>query len=112
MNYELLACALAAAAALPPLYGIWGALNSGRLQGPKGERGERGERGPAGESAAGPQPAAPSRARHIAERLKLVHGEWVHDGWVREGSPAWQKAYDTPGYAVRSADRELNEGKQ
>jgi hypothetical protein len=91
-------------------------LSDGSLRGPQGERGERGERGPQGERAPGPavfaheSAAAPSR--HLARVLKRNEsGEYVHHGWVRIGSAAWQEAYDAPGMALE-VNGAIEYGKQ
>lgn len=42
-----------------------------------------------------------------------LDGGWHHEGWVREGSIAWQRAHDTPGMALRRETKaEVVEGIQ
>jgi hypothetical protein len=58
-----------------------------------------------------PARVAPPRVG-LAEVLTKHRGEWGHYGWVRAHSPAWQHAHDTPGFALRSEDGQIVEGKQ
>jgi hypothetical protein len=92
---------LIAAALAAIVYLLW----SGRLTGPQGPRGER---GPAG--ASGPAQAV-TVVSDKAEVLRKTAKGWEHEAWVRAGSPAWRKAYETPGLALRSAGV-IDEGVQ
>ena len=37
---------------------------------------------------------------------------WLHNSWVLRGSPAFQRAYDTPGLAIRLPNGQIEEGVQ
>lgn len=55
----------------------------------------------------------PFDREQIYERLERVDGEWKLDGTrVRGKSAAWQRAYDTPGVALRHCGGEVIEGQQ
>lgn len=49
----------------------------------------------------------------LHEVMRREGSGWIHHGWVRKATPAWQRAYDTPGLALRNPeDNALVEGVQ
>lgn len=75
---------------------------TGRLRGPAGPQGPS---GPAGRDAELPRHlqlvADAKRTGSGAVWEVLTHPAGEHVKFVREGTPAWREAYDTPGLAVR-----------
>ena len=76
-------------------------------------------------SHASPMPAAPPqsgrRNQNICEVLAMADQydqsdqpdqRWLHNSWVLRGSPAFQRAYDTPGLAIRLPNGQIEEGVQ
>lgn len=49
--------------------------------------------------------------QNLCEVLKRHPSGWKHEGWVREQSAAWQRMYDTPGFALRKGE-DIEEGQQ
>lgn len=96
------------------------ALESGALTGRPGlpgPAGPQGEAGPRGKDAQLPPhlmlQAAPATSSHGMARVMRQEGsEWVAGQWVRENTPAWQRAWDTPGIALMPAAGEMQLGKQ
>jgi len=93
------------------------------VQGIKGDKGDKGDRGDKGDT--GPRGIAGERGGQadlpaasakpdpdIHEVLTHREGHWVHHGWVRAGTPAWQDAYDTPGLSLKPPSSEIVEGVQ
>ncbi len=50
-----------------------------------------------------PDKAAPMSG--LWETKKLAGDHWVHDGWVREHSPAWKKAWNDPKRILSQGDK-------
>jgi hypothetical protein len=48
---------------------------------------------------------------NIHEVLHRHDKDWAHGGWVRAHTPAWQRAWDTPGEALKIGE-EIVEGVQ
>jgi hypothetical protein len=89
------------------------AVRMGKLRGERGPQGIPGPSGPAGESPAHMiLPPQVNGTPGISQVLKMHNGDWLHHGWVRDNSAAWQKAYDTPGLALRPSSGEIEPGVQ
>lgn len=102
------------------------AIESGALTGPAGpagtdgsdgDQGPRGDTGPPGKDAILPphlmlQSPPPSTSHGMARVMRLEGSNWVAGEWVRENTPAWQKAWDTPGVALMPQGGEMQLGNQ
>lgn len=96
-----------------PLQRIAAALESGALTGPQGPAGDGGPPGPAGRDGDPPrEPAPPPSAHGLARVVRMVNGQWTPAEWVREHTPAWQTAFDSPGLALIPADGVMQLGNQ
>ncbi len=123
---SLLALTVAVAAIALCLCRIARALESGALTGPPGAAGLRGipgipgpqgKDGHPGKDALLPphlmlQTAPASTSSAMARVMRQEGGTWVACEWVRENTPAWQKAWDTPGVALLPQAGELQLGNQ
>ena len=49
---------------------------------------------------------------NIHEVLSKHEGHWIHHGWVRHDTPAYKRAFNTPGFALRPSMGEVVEGVQ
>lgn len=88
--------------------------------GPRGERGEKGDsgaQGPPGRDAVLPPhimlaPPPASGSSRLARVMRLNGGEWTPGEFVREGTPDWARAYETPGVALQYDGGDLVLGQQ
>lgn len=86
-------------------------------EGLAGAQGPRGEPGPPGRNAQLPphlmlQEAPPSTSHGMARVMRQEGSAWVAGEWVRENTPAWQTAWDTPGIALLPQAGEMQLGTQ
>jgi hypothetical protein len=90
-------------------------LESGELTGPTGHAGKDGAPGKDGAAGKDAVPVAvehPLAHEALARVMRYHGGKWLESEFVRQGTPAWQKAWDTPGVALMPAKGEMQLGNQ
>jgi len=58
------------------------------------------------------RPTIPAEHARYWRVLQKNNNAWEPDYFVREGSEAWKRAYNTPGMALQSCSGKLEEGCQ